>query len=119
MEVQFNNEDFNMFVFLAIPCPNFPLFLIDPQPGLNRRLQKIWSPSLHLSIFLLLHMLLRDTLLILVSALYHSLHVSSPKTLSFIWRLDSPQMHFTLFGIFRQKTRMREYEKQKYLRRQK
>ena len=53
----------------------FPL--IDPQTSPNRRLQKTWSLSSHLSTFLLLHMMMlsRDTLSVLVSTLYCPLHI--------------------------------------------
>jgi len=64
----------DMFAILGNPCFNFPLFLIDPQTGLNRRLQK--PDHRHCNIQLLhMMMLSRDILPDLVSALYRSLHI--------------------------------------------
>ena len=115
MEVQFNNERLNiMFVFLIVSCPNFP-WLIPKQV------------SITIVAFINIHIATHDDAIKGHVTLFSECVVpfltyisSNPNTLgnSFIWRLDSSQMHFTLSGIFRQKTRMREYEKQKYTRRQ-
>ena len=67
MEVQFNNEGLNiMFVFLIVSCPNFP-WLIPKQVSI--------TIVAFIDIPIATMMLSRDTLPVLVSALYRSLHI--------------------------------------------
>jgi len=70
MELQFNNEGLNIIVFLIVSCLNFP-WLIPKQASIAayRKLDH------YRCIPIATMMLSRDTLPVLVSALYRSLHI--------------------------------------------